>query len=196
MIRRVVVRCGTICYTIVTNDVAWMLAAVHGVVLVLCIANMSPPSREFADYLDSVYANGGWSSATVYAGRPFHLHYESIALNLLTLADLPAEFVVALVATEVDALIPLPSDRYRLSYIELGLNAVFGSIQWLIIGTLFARRLRPGTRSARCVNALRNHRRIVYGTLLIFLLVGAPVLQWRSNELGFRIGYSVGPADP
>ena len=194
MIRRAVVRCGAVCRAVVTNDVAWLFAAVHGVVLVLCVANMSPPDREFAEDLDRVYANGGWSSATVYAGRPFHLNYESIPLKLLTLADLPAEFLGAVVGEGLNALIPLPSDQYRVSYILFGLNVVFGSMQWLIIGALFASRLRPGSRGHLWVTALRNRRKIVFWTLLIVLLVGAPLLQWRSNQLGFRHGgISFGP---
>jgi hypothetical protein len=122
MIRRVVIRCVAICRAVVTNDVAWLLAAVHGVVLVLCVANMSPPDREFAEDLDRVYANGGWSSATVYAGRPYHWHYESIPFQLLSLADLPAEFLGAVFGVGVNALVPLPSDHYRVSYILFGLQ--------------------------------------------------------------------------
>ena len=194
MIRRAVVRCGAVCRAVVTNDVAWLFAAVHGVVLVLCVANMSPPDREFAEDLDRVYANGGWSSATVYAGRPFHLHYESIPLQLISLADLPAEFLAAVVGTGLESLNMLPTDLYRISYLLFGLNALFGSMQWLIIGAPFAHRLQPGSRGVRLVNVFRNHRTIVFGTLLIVLLVGAPLLQWRSHQLGFRHGgISFGP---
>ena len=194
MIRRVVVRCGAICGAVVTSDVAWLFAMVHGVVLVLCVANMSPPNREFADSLDRVYANGGWSSATVYAGRPFHLAYESLPLQLLTLADMPAELLAAVVGVGLGELMPLPSDHYGVSYLVLGLNTLFASMQWLIIGALFARGLRSEGRGDRWVTAFRNRRRIVFGMLIIIVLVGAPLLQWRSYQLGFRHpGISFGP---
>jgi hypothetical protein len=47
---------------------------------------MSPPSPGFASSLE----HGGWSSAALFAGRPFHLVYESISLQLLILGDLPS----------------------------------------------------------------------------------------------------------
>ena len=67
------------------SRIAWLLACLHGMVFVLAVANMSPPSPAFAEFLD----HGGGSSATILAGRPFHFVYESLPLKLLVLLDLP-----------------------------------------------------------------------------------------------------------
>ena len=57
---------------------------------VLAIANMSPPAPGLGQYLD----RGGWSSATLLAGRPFHFHYKSVALKFLITVDIPAMVVM------------------------------------------------------------------------------------------------------
>jgi hypothetical protein len=63
---------------------AWLLVFLHAAWLLLAIANMSPPSPGPANYIE----HGGWSSATILAGRPFHYHYESLSLQILALLDL------------------------------------------------------------------------------------------------------------
>jgi len=68
------------------SRIAWALACLHAAWFVLAIANMSPPSPGLGEFLD----RGGWSSATLLAGKPFHYEYESLGLKLLILTDLPA----------------------------------------------------------------------------------------------------------
>ncbi len=104
--------------------VAWFL---------LAIANMSPPSPGFANYLD----HGGWSSATLLAGRPFHFVYESLPLKLLFLADLPSMLVEILPALVLSPVLRiLHVGFYSSSYIDAALWLTLGSCQWLVVGVL------------------------------------------------------------
>src|SRR5262245_1842894 len=93
MIKRVVLALLRLFRAASASSVARLLATLHASIFVLCIANMSPPSRDFADSLDRLYASGGGSSAVVFAGRPFHFNYESVPLQLMMLVDMPAEVI-------------------------------------------------------------------------------------------------------
>ena len=195
-VREALVWCCTECRAPAINDVGWLFATFHAVALTLCVANMSPPDREFADMLDRVYAEGGWSSATVYAGRPFHLTYESLPLQLITLVDIPAMLLAVGPSYCLEALNLVPSSAYYQSYYVFGGELLFGSMQWLFVGVAFAKWTRPGTWRERIIRTFRARRTIIFVALVITLLVGAPLLQWRSNQLGFRHpGISFGPAD-
>jgi hypothetical protein len=66
--------------------VAWVLVCLHASWFLIAIANMSPPAPGLGEFLDG----GGWSSATLFAGRPFHFHYESMVMKLLVLVDFPS----------------------------------------------------------------------------------------------------------
>jgi hypothetical protein len=68
------------------SRVAWLVASIHGAWFFLAVANMSPPSPMFANFLDSLSG----SSTTIFAGRPFHFTYESMTLKSLFVADLPS----------------------------------------------------------------------------------------------------------
>ena len=59
------------------------------------------PSRQFAQFLDQV----GGSSATVFAGRPFHFPYESNPLKCLFMADLPSMIATMPLALAGDVLV-------------------------------------------------------------------------------------------
>lgn len=77
----------------IRSRLGWLLVCLHAAWFVFAVANMSPPAPEFAKYLD----NGGWSSAALLAGRPFHFAYESIPLKVVFLIDLPAMLAAAVV---------------------------------------------------------------------------------------------------
>src|SRR5262245_41572750 len=72
------------------SRIAWLLVCLHGMAFFLAVANMSPPSSGLGAFLDG----GGWSSATLLAGRPFHFAYESLLLKWLVLLDLPGTLAV------------------------------------------------------------------------------------------------------
>src|SRR5436189_6345290 len=68
------------------------------------------PAPWLGEFLD----RGGWSSATLFAGRPFHFHYESMVMKLLVLVDFPS----MLAALPIGLLIsPLMSAAHAGSFI-------------------------------------------------------------------------------
>jgi hypothetical protein len=162
-----------------------LVAVIHGSLLILAISNMSPPSPQLAAYLDS----GGRSSATLFAGRPFHLHYESLLLKMVTLLDLPALLASAII------LIPLGLGgiftgvgRYVMSYVDAGNLLVFASAQWWLVGRFIESRLCTTGVGTRFVNAVRLCLPIVVGAVVGATLILAVILNHRSAGLGFRHG--------
>ncbi len=117
------------------SRLAWLLACLHAAWFLLSIADMSPPSPGFAAFLE----NGGGSSATIFAGRPFHFAYESIALKLLFLFDLPSELAIAAVGL-LSIPIAWPLEKmfhptlYARSYFGASLVFLVATVQWLAVG--------------------------------------------------------------
>jgi hypothetical protein len=143
---------------------------------------MSPPSRGFANYLE----RGGWSSATILAGRPFHFVYESLLLKLLFLADLPSILAQIPAALVVSPLLKiLHVGFYSSSYVDVALMLTLGSCQWLV-GALVEAMLHRRTGGTKLIEAVR---RIFTPTLIIILVVTAiatPIVNSRSRRLGLR----------
>src|SRR5690242_7201410 len=109
------------------SRVGWIVALLHGAWFCLAIANMSPPEPEFGEFLDQ----GGGSSATLLAGRPFHFTYESLLLKLLILGDVPAIIaILPLSALLVISLEMLKIGSYWGSYGEAALSLFGASCQW------------------------------------------------------------------
>ena len=129
----------------VKSRLGWALAAIHALWFYLGILSMGPPSRTAANFLDSVQG-ADW---TMFAGRPFHFHYQSWILKSVLLADLPSMLVVS-----VGDLLLLPLwftkhiDTYVGSYVGAVLLFVVATGQWLVIGFLFQRRFRSKRRGA------------------------------------------------
>src|ERR1700719_748718 len=73
------------------SRLGWVLAAIHALWFYLGVLSMGPPSRTAANFLDSVQG-ADW---TMFAGRPFHFHYQSWILKSVLLADLPSMLVVS-----------------------------------------------------------------------------------------------------
>jgi len=174
--------------SVVSSQLGWLIAVVHAALLILAIVNMSPPNRGFADSLDRLYASGGWCDATVLAGRPFHFHYESLLLKIMFLVDLPALLAVSLAGLLVKFTYISHLSLFTLSYAGGAFWMLLGSVQWLIVGNLVERRLAPGSRAARLVGALTSHRHAIIILILVIMVLLAPLLQYRSNALGFRHG--------
>jgi len=111
------------------SRVAWLLASIHAAWFFLAVANMSPLSRVWAGFLNSM------SSTTIFAGRQFHFAYESIWLKSIVVADLPAGLAgipASLVLYPITRMAHL--DTYTGQYVGAGLLFVLATIQWLILG--------------------------------------------------------------
>jgi len=125
------------------SRLGWALAATHALWFYLGILSMGPPSRNAANFLDSVQG-ADW---TMFAGRPFHFYYQSWVLKSLVLADLPSMFVAS-----VGSLLTAPLGLRRLigtytgSYVGAGLLFVVATGQWLVIGFLVQRQFRSKRR--------------------------------------------------
>src|SRR5579864_1985923 len=109
----------------------WLLVYLHAAWFFLAVANMSPPAPGLGAFFDQ----GGGSSATLLAGRPFHFEYESLFLKLLILVDIPA--MLAEVPLGL-ALLPFWKSFHIGFYLGSYLSAavlLFGaSCQWLLVG--------------------------------------------------------------
>ncbi len=129
----------------VRSRLGWALAAIHALWFYLGILSMGPPSRTAAIFLDVQGAD--W---TMFAGRPFHFHYQLWVLKSLVLADLPSMLVVS-----VGSLLIMPLkltghiDTYTGSYIGAGLLFVVATGQWLVVGFLIQRRFRSKRRGGQ-----------------------------------------------
>lgn len=163
------------------SRIAWLLATLHAAWFILAIANMSPPSPGLGEFLDS----GGWSSATLLAGRPFHYEYEALALKLLILADLPSMLAilpVSLLLAPVSKVVG--SGFYSNSYLSAGLMLMGATCQWLLAGHRCERWVvrRPSVLHAQL------HR--WWGAAIVIIVVAtfvlAPTINQRSRALGFR----------
>jgi hypothetical protein len=165
------------------SRLAWVLVLLHAAWFLLTIANMHPPSREFANYLDGTTG----STATIFAGRSFHYHYESLSLQLLMLFDLPswlASVPIGLFLTP--ALNVLHVGTYADPYVAAVVVFLMSSLQWLIIGKYADGWL--GSRPWGVSTLHRINRHFVLFAVLILLItaVSAPLLTARSWKLQFR----------
>jgi hypothetical protein len=113
------------------SRLGWLLVCLHAAWFFLAIANMSTPAPGLGKFFDQ----GGGSSATLLAGRPFHFEYESLLLKLLilvdvpsTLATVPLSFALLLAAT------PFHLGFYQGSYLSAAMLLLGASCQWLVVG--------------------------------------------------------------
>ena len=167
----------------VRSRVAWVLVCLHASWFLIAIANMFPPAHWLGDFLDK----GGWSSAILFAGRPFHFHYESRVMKILVLVDFPS----LLGALPIGLLIsPLMSHAGSFigSYVGAIIELMTASCQWLAMGFAIERRLesRPwGTRTLRAVN---KYFLVVVTSVVVLTVVAVPLINKRSQERGFQHG--------
>jgi hypothetical protein len=137
---------------------------------------MSPPSPAFAAFLE----NGGGSSATIFAGRPFHFAYESIALKLLVPFDLPSELAVAAVGL-LSIPIALPLEKmfhptlYARSYFGASLLFLVATCQWQAIGKTLETWLTAKTHGARVLATFRSYFIATVVLILSCTIVFVPI---------------------
>jgi hypothetical protein len=147
------------------------------------VANMSPPSPSFADFLDS----GGSSTAVLLAGRPFHYHYESAFLQLLVLADLPSMLVEALLARlSLPLLMNIHVGHYVGSYFGAGLLLLIATFQWLAVGKLIETWLSSRSAGAAFLRILARCFAVAVIFILLVTAVSVPMVNKRSQRLDFR----------
>lgn len=117
-----------------SNRTAWIFAALHATWFAIAIANMSAPNPGLAKFLEE----GGWSSGTIFAGRPFHFHYEWAGLKLLLLCDLPSLLGSVVLSVMISPLVHLLHvGLYSGSYVEAGLIWAVATLQCWCSDLLF-----------------------------------------------------------
>jgi hypothetical protein len=104
-----------------------------------------PSKHSFGRLLD---AGGLWDSS-LFAGRPFHFHYESLSLQMLFIVDLPSELAAIVPAIVLHpVLTAFHLGHYVGSYLGAAIELLVSSCQWLIIGGLVKPRLEPRVASS------------------------------------------------
>jgi hypothetical protein len=181
MLRRIAVSFSRIVRDVRRSRIAWLLACVHAVWFVLAIANMSPPSPALGDFLD----HGGWSSATLFAGRPFHFHYESAGLKLLMLLDLPSTMAMIPPGILIGLFAKtLGLHFFERSYLDAGLMLLASTLQWLVIGRRYEMWLSQKFPSMW--RQLHRFAPVLIAGLIVTASVVTPVVNERSRSAGFR----------
>jgi len=161
----------------------WLVVCLHAAWFFLAIANMSPPAPGLAKFLDQ----GGWSSATLLAGRPFHFEYESLFLKLLILVDLPSMLAVVPLS-----LLMFPAhfhiSSYQGSYLSAALLLFAASFQWLLVGHQVDQWLECKKWGNWAHQQIHRWFRFLVAAIVITTLVMTPIVNERSRRLGFRHG--------
>jgi len=139
--------------------------------------------------LGAFFDQGGGSSATLLAGRPFHFEYESPFLKLLILSDIPA--MLAIVPLSF-ALLPFWKSFhigfYLGSYLGAAVLLISASCQWLLIGHQIDQWLVRKRWGDWFHPQIRRWFRFLIAAIVITTLIVAPLVNNRSRRLGFRHG--------
>jgi hypothetical protein len=149
-----------------------------------------PPSPGLGAFLDG----GGWSSAELLAGRPFHWVYESLLLKSLVFLDLPgtvAMIPVSLALASVAKVCGL--GFYAMSYVTATLMLIGGTSQWLLVGRWCDRHLERRSPSVRG----RVHRwaGLCIAVIIAATAVLAPTINQHSRVSGLKHGGSLSDND-
>ncbi len=166
-----------------SDRTAWIFAALHATWFAIAIANMSASNPGLAKFLE----DGGWSSGTIFAGRPFHFHYEWAGLKLLFLCDLPSLLGSVLLAVIISPLVHLLHvGLYSGSYVEAGLMWAVATLQWLVFGSVVQRQLSKRQRGTWFVSRLEEYSIPLILAVLLFGCIVTPIVNRRSQQRGFR----------
>jgi len=115
------------------SPVAWVFLTLHVVWFFAALNAMGPPSRAAAQFRDTL----GGADWVIFAGRPFHFHYEPSIVKSLVIGDLPANIVCAFANLCISPVWRIfHMGTYEGSYIGAGEWLLAGSLQWLAIGRL------------------------------------------------------------
>jgi hypothetical protein len=165
------------------SRLAWLIVFLHAAWFLLAVANMHPPSRDFAQFLEH---NAG-STVAILEGRPFHYSYESWSMQILFLLDLPSSL-----ASIPLAILFLPFSKifrlglYEGSYVGAGITLAMSSLQWLAIGYRADKWL--GSKLWGQSLLQRIHRLFAVLIILVLLLtaIWVPIVNTRSRQLASR----------
>jgi hypothetical protein len=171
--------------SIARSRVAWFFASLHAAWFLLAVANMSPPSPMFGKFLESVQG----ATTTLFAGRPFHFHYESIVLQMLILADLPSALVQVLSVLFMWPLLKLVHlSLYAVSYFGAGSLFFIATCQWLMVGYALETWMVSRPWGASLVRTLTRHLVIIMAFILLLTAILVPIVNQRSRNRGSRHG--------
>jgi len=164
----------------VRSRLAWILVALHACWFFLAVANMSPPSRAEAKFLE----NFSGSTGALFAGRPYHFHYESHALQILMLADMPSMIAATPVALLTVPLLRLAHlDSYSGSYVAAALMLLVSSCQWLLIGGLVESRLSSFDSARSLLDLVHRYFALIVVSTLLLTLVLAPMINAHRRKI-------------
>jgi hypothetical protein len=167
----------------VRSRLAWLVVSLHAAWFLLAIANMSPPSREVANFIEQFSG----STVSILAGRPFHFAHESLFLQLLTLFDLPSMFASIPIALLLFPLLKLLHvGLYEGSYVGAGIQIAMGSLQWLLVGRLAEVWLGSRRWGVSALQQINQHFVTLMILILLLTAVSVPLLNARSRRLAFR----------
>jgi hypothetical protein len=165
------------------SRIGWLFVSIHTAWFFLAIANMSPPDPAFGAFFD----NGGGSSATLVAGRPFHFVYESWWLQLLLMGDLPSNILIMPLSIPVGLIaLLLGVGHYYVSYLGAAFWFLAGSIQWLIVGYRLDLRCEKSPFLSEVAGKFKSYALHVIVLVLIGTALTVAALNARSRHLGFR----------
>jgi len=165
----------------------WLLFVVfHAVWLLAGIANMSPPNQEFASNLEQLYEQGGWCSASLLAGRPFHYTYEAVLLKVVVFIDMPSMIVAIVPSMVVDVIARkvFGLSLYVSSYVDAVVLLLVASMQWCVMAYIVESRLCSGPKGQKVLSYLTQHKWPIITVLIVGGLALVLVLHYNSVALG------------
>jgi hypothetical protein len=165
------------------SRLGWLLVCLHAAWFFLAVANMSPPAPGLGAFFDQ----GGGSSATLLAGRPFHFEYESLLLKFLIVVDIPAmlgmvplSFVLLLFSKQFHL------GFYQGSYLSAAILLFGASCQWLLAGHQLDQWLIHKQWGNWPRQQIHRWFRSLVAAIVITTLIMTPIVNGRSRRLGFR----------
>jgi hypothetical protein len=117
------------------RHVSLVFAAVHVIWFCAAAATLGHHPHSGISFLPD-----GSPSVTLFAGRPFHFEYESPILKILLWADVPAFLLAGVPEYCCGSWMQRYWSVQARSYLDAGLLLCLGSLQWAIIGYVFAAR--------------------------------------------------------
>jgi hypothetical protein len=120
------------------NPLGLGLAGIHAAVLIFVIVAKEPlpsPRPAWEACPPKAFCFDVWAAAgqSVYAGRPFHFHYETWLVKFLMIADMPGMLAASVIIGPL--LATLREYRELNSYVAAFCWIAFGSLQWWTLGT-------------------------------------------------------------
>jgi len=162
------------------SRLAWLIVFLHAAWFLLAIANMRPPSRDFAHFLEHLQR----SSTTIFAGRPFHYSYESWSMQILFLLDSPsslASIPIAILFFPFSMIFHL--GLYEGSYVGAGITLAISSLQWLAIGYHADQWLGSKLWGQSILRRIRPLSAVLIILILLITAISVPMVNARSRRL-------------